>query len=406
MGDILQSGRLLKTLALRGQVHLCVDISLAAWAQGIYPFLQVHGIHAHGAAAALGEDRPIFSALKSIPFAQVYNLNFSGLNYSLSRLFDPAVVRGHRMENGQAAKDRWVELAFRWTGERRVAPLNLVDFWAFFAPDPLPPERVNPPAAGKGGGIGVVMAGRASRRSLPPETLARIVASVYRRYSSRDSRAVPIVLLGSKQEFSLARRLMRLLPEGILRQTRDLVGKTTLEDMNDVISGLDVLLTPDTGLMHLATHLGTPVEAFFLSSAWCFETGPYGLGHTVWQAAPTADVHCMPCLENRPCRYPEPRCAALFAGEDLAEALAGKTGSPVPGILCLKSGFDSLGVIYEARGGVDPLRARRNGRRALVGEWLGLERPAGAPFPPGGEEMYQERDWMLPDRSGMVRYGE
>ena len=36
---------------------------------------------------------------------------------------------------------------------------------------------------------------------------------------------------------------------------------------------LDVLLTPDTGIMHLAAHLGVPVFAFFLSSAWCHETG-------------------------------------------------------------------------------------------------------------------------------------
>ena len=47
-GDVVQTGRLLRTLARRGQVHLAVDAGLSALARLIYPFATVHGLALHG----------------------------------------------------------------------------------------------------------------------------------------------------------------------------------------------------------------------------------------------------------------------------------------------------------------------------------------------------------------------
>jgi hypothetical protein len=263
-----------------------VDASLAALARRIYPFAEVHAIHSHAtntdAAKVFVRNRDAFAALATIPFASVYNCNFSGMALSLAGLFDPGIVRGYCREYGQAFRSRWLRMGFRWMGNRRIAPMNLVDFWACLHPDPIDPARVNPKAAPGGGKkIAVVAAGREARRSLPPDVLAPLLAAAFAAHGGPE-----IVILGGNAERPFARRLVRLLPPAVLQKVDDACGRTSLEDLPGILEGCEAVLTPDTGVMHLAAHLGIPVQAFFLSSAWCFETGPYGEGHTVFAAQP------------------------------------------------------------------------------------------------------------------------
>jgi heptosyltransferase-1 len=59
-------------------------------------------------------------------------------------------------------------------------------------------------------------------------------------------------------------------------------------------------VTADTGAMHLAAALETPVVALFGPTApW--RTGPFGEGHEIVRLGLT----CSPCLKRR---CPDPRC--------------------------------------------------------------------------------------------------
>jgi ADP-heptose:LPS heptosyltransferase len=71
----------------------------------------------------------------------------------------------------------------------------------------------------------------------------------------------------------------------------NLVGTTSLEELMRELRRCRLLLTNDTGTMHLAALLGTPVVAIFGSTepAW---TGPLGQGHTVIRQ----HVECSPCF--------------------------------------------------------------------------------------------------------------
>ncbi|MBG3878511.1 heptosyltransferase, partial [Desulfovibrio oxamicus] len=154
------------------EVHLAVDATLAELARLVYPGVIVHGVRAHGGVPqedVLAHNARAFAALAAEGFDTVYNLNNSGLNMALAALFPPDIVRGYRSLNGQPLRDRWMRMAFRWVAHRRLSPVNLVDFWAALAPRPIAPARVNPIALRGGRGIGVVLAGRMSRRSLPPD---------------------------------------------------------------------------------------------------------------------------------------------------------------------------------------------------------------------------------------------
>lgn len=410
-GDLVQTKRLIRTLGARGEVHLCIDPALTGVAALLYPKAHVHPLPVHRKpdAAAFATVRATCAALATLHFDAVYNLNHAGFNRALARLFAPEQVRGYCMHGSQPLRSTWIRRAFRWTVVRPLAPVNLVDFWAWLDDAPCDATTVNPVATPRGGGIGVVLAGRESRRSLPPALLARCVQTAFEALGG-----APVFLLGSAAESPLARQVLRLLPARMGPQVQDFSGKTSWSDLADVVGGLDVVLSPDTGTMHLAAHLGVPVQAFFLSSAWCHETGPYGVGHTVWQSV----YECAPCLESSPCGL---HTACLQDFEDtallrgLARTLRGESLSSGategarhwPGsLVCCRSGVDNLGTVWHTLEGRDPHALRRQALRALVTEALHV------PLPALSSEVrallrdeallrlvYDDPDWMLPPPS-------
>lgn len=425
-GDILQTKRLILTLLTRGTVHLCVDASLAELARMVYPSssgVVVRPVHAHGQldAVAFAHNMTLFSQLAAECFDEIYTLNHSGLNRAMARMFDPAQVRGYAMHGDQPVHSPWIRMAFGWTQERRLAPLNLVDFWAYFTQNPIAPSMVNPLAAGQGKGLGVVLAGREQRRSLPPTVLAHVVHTAFESMGG-----VPVYLLGTASEKTAARQLMRALPSNMLDKVQNLAGQTDWQGLAEALTGLDAVISPDTGTMHLAAHLGVPVRAFFLSSAWCFETGPYGVGHTVWQAC----TECVPCLESAPCPL-NVECGKAFdtaalwrsvaarmnpsrnssawltqgqtQGQELGPVVGPVVGQDaVPQVLVLNSALDTLGSFWQGDMRQDALAPQREHLRAVVAEHVLADNAAPVPKPMGladaAQSLYTETQWMLTPR--------
>ncbi|WP_272699765.1 glycosyltransferase family 9 protein [Desulfovibrio sp. Fe33] len=397
-GDLVQTKRLMKTLLARpgATVHLCLDGSLAPLARLIYPDAILHPITAHGTGADAGsgvmkmlvENRRTFAELAGLDFAAVYNLNFSGLNFRLAALFDPDKVEGYAWRDGQELIGRWPAMAMRWSAFRRLG-INLVDFWGAYCPDMLPAEAVNPEASPKGGGIGVVLAGRESRRSLPAPLLAQIAATL-----AGSRKAQRLVLLGGQGEHAVGQAVLKELPTAVQRNTENLAGGTDWKQLVETVAGLDLLITPDTGTMHLAAHLGTPVAAFFLSSAWCHETGPYGLGHIVYQAS----TNCSPCLETAPCQE-NVKCLSGFAAPGFRRFLVTAKPEHSPGgILTLHSGFDALGQTYTPIAGNDPDAPRREVmRRFLLHHLSGSKTRFDELELNFARQLYREKDWMTAD---------
>ncbi|GAB7080222.1 glycosyltransferase family 9 protein [Megalodesulfovibrio paquesii] len=397
-GDLVQTRRLVASLAsphagpqadAGREVHLLVDHSLVPLARLVHPECVVHGITAHGLAApqaVIPELQRTVGALRAIPFETVYVLNFSPLAEALAAAFPSAQCRGYAWHRGQLLRAPWLSLAFRWSGRRAMAPCNLADLWAHLHEDPIAPTLVNPPAAAKGGGVGVVMAGRNARRSLPPAVLAGCVAALVHRLG----KSAPIHLLGSAAEAPAAKALREALPRALQSQCQDQTGKTDWARLHDLVGSLDCVLTPDTGVMHLAARLGVPVTATFLSSAWAWETGPYGQGHTVWQA--TRD--CAPCLESQPC-HQQVACLQPFSDRAFLRLLSMDKGEPPAGLVRLESTLDALGCNFVTVAGTDPQAATRR----LWRETVMADRHCGEGFGAGmarvADHLYHEPDWAL-----------
>jgi len=392
-GDLLQTKRLVAGLEQAGsRVHLLVDASLAGLARLVYPRAQVHAVAVH--------TRPDLSAvagtmreLEAIPFRRVYNLNYSGLSAALSTGFDPETVRGHRLHRGQVQRDPWAAMAFRWTRRRRFAGVNLADFWAGYAPPLAEAASVNPVARPRGGGLGVALAGRDPRRTPPPRVLAGVIQALLPTLGT-----ARVTLLGTAAERLAAKELTSLLPERVAQAVTDLTGRTSLEELADAVAALDGLLTPDTGIMHLAAHLGVPVTALFLSNAWCHETGPYGEGHTVWQST----LDCAPCLESAPCPHGV-ACLEPFASREFLRLVSGKSGvEPPAGLSGFRTGFDALGAACVPFQGEDPGREERLALRAFAARCLGLGGDAYAPDADLAEALVPDPDFMLPKHQALL----
>lgn len=96
-----------------------------------------------------------------------------------------------------------------------------------------------------------------------------------------------IAILGGARERPLGDAVARLMRV----TSRVLCGQTSLGELVGVLSHLKLLLTNDSGPMHLAAALGLPLVAIFGSTDWR-ETAPLGDRHRLVRE----DVDCAPCL--------------------------------------------------------------------------------------------------------------
>lgn len=102
------------------------------------------------------------------------------------------------------------------------------------------------------------------------------------------------VLFGSESEQHLAEEYKNTGAPCI-----DLIGKTTLPELAAALSLMSILVTNDTGTMHLAAGLGIPSLAIFLATAQPYDTGPYLEGCCCLEPA----LSCHPCDFNLDCPY-------------------------------------------------------------------------------------------------------
>ncbi len=99
----------------------------------------------------------------------------------------------------------------------------------------------------------------------------------------------PVWILGSKKDMPVAAEITRLSPGAV----RDLCGRTNLAQAIDLIAHAQAVVTNDSGLMHVAAALGTPLVAIFGSSSPNY-TPPLSLNAQVmW-----LQLECSPCFKR------------------------------------------------------------------------------------------------------------
>ncbi|CCO23890.1 glycosyltransferase family 9 protein [Maridesulfovibrio hydrothermalis] len=221
------------------------------------------------------------------------------------RLAEGREVRGFAMDEFgfNADTSPWAGFLQVASSNRGSSPFNVVDLFSkvagFDRPAPFhlaeaPPERTvaalelfeNFPPETKGF-VGFQPGASEERRRWPVAHFRELGMMLWNKL-----RRVP-VLLGTEGEQELGQRIL----DGAGFPYINLMGKTSLPELMAVLHRLDLLITNDTGTMHLAAGAGTPVAAVFLATAQPWDTGPAAENSLCLEP----DVDCHPCPFGAEC---------------------------------------------------------------------------------------------------------
>ena len=137
-----------------------------------------------------------------------------------------------------------------------------------------------------------------------PERFAEAAAKITEQSSAQ------WILLGTKNDAAIGEQIAAAIGDHCVNR----IGQTTLDQLIDELRQCSLLLTNDTGTMHLAALLGVPVVAVFGSTEPRL-TGPLGNGHTVLRH----HVECSPCfLRECPIDF---RCMKAVSADEVADAV-------------------------------------------------------------------------------------
>lgn len=145
---------------------------------------------------------------------------------------------------------------------------------------------------------------------------------------------IEIVLLGSEKEKDIGDRFQGQAGFPVI----DLIGKTGLADLPAIIKQCNLIISNDTGPIHIAAAVRTKVLGLYFSTAYFSETAPYGEGNVIIQA----ELPCSPCHEREMCKEMECKdCLTIEAVTQVAEMI-------LDGKKDLRFDFPNLSV-YESK---------------------------------------------------------
>ena len=137
-----------------------------------------------------------------------------------------------------------------------------------------------------------------------PERFAEVAKNIAARENAQ------WILLGTNRDIDVGKQIESLLDNHCVNR----IGQTTMEELIEELRDCRLLLTNDTGTMHLAALLGVPTVSIF-GSTEPLRTGPLGDGHIVLRR----HVECSPCfLRECPIDF---RCMKAVTVSEVTDAV-------------------------------------------------------------------------------------
>jgi ADP-heptose:LPS heptosyltransferase len=152
--------------------------------------------------------------------------------------------------------------------------------------------------------IGLLPASRWPTKNWPPECFAALGRLLRGRVANAS-----FFLLGGRADVPICNEIQKAIGGDVFNRA----GQTSLVEMGGLLRELDLLVTNDSGPMHMAAALGTPTLAIF-GPTDPGRTGPYGDGHAVVSVA----LPCRPCF-SRTCRVGGVPCLQGVTPERVAD---------------------------------------------------------------------------------------
>ena len=338
MGDLIQTSALLPALAQRGaKVDLLVSEAFADTARALPDVSRVFTLSLAEAVKPLWNNpssllksyrliRGLIDDLARGEYDRVLNLTHTDYSAALTALLGGREARGMTLdaEGRKMVIGSWAQYYFNAYINRIYNPFNLVDIHAGMAE--VRPARRLKFEVNEGARIRAAALLQASK--IGDGLLLGIIpgaSSPEKTWGVDNFAAAFKVLLKQMplQAIAMGAKSEEVLGEALAEQSGavNLCGQTDVLTLAAVLERCALVISNDTGPMHLAAAVGTPVIDVSLGSAYAAETAPWGEGH--WTLEPIID--CYPCQPRRHCdhctchRLLEPEAVAHLASAFLSD---------------------------------------------------------------------------------------
>lgn len=150
----------------------------------------------------------------------------------------------------------------------------------FFIPDKEAFDSASLPGEFRSGYIAFVIAGTWNTKKLPVDKVAELCKRIN----------YPVILLGGEEESQDGEKISRICGD----MTLNMAGKLTLWQSSSLVRDASLVLTNDTGLMHIAAAYKKKILSFWGNTVPQFGMSPYG-------ASPSSAFMEVTGLKCRPC---------------------------------------------------------------------------------------------------------
>lgn len=326
MGDLIQTGPLLSRLReewLDVAIDLVVDRSFAPTAALLTGLRQVISCdftrllddcrtQSKSLVTLMQEMTAWAAPLREAGYDRIVNLTFNRQTGLLASYIGAPELRGITAgpDGSPSVQNPWLSYFTDLHRHRCLNRFNLVDLYAMggSGPGAFSPLSVTVPADGRAwADVFLRSQGQIARRWIAVQAGASDIMKAWRpEYFGRTMARLSLhsdvgfVMIGTAAEadsIELAKSTYRA--SGGAAPILDASGQTTLHQLVGLLSRCQLLLTNDTGPMHLAVGVGTPVIDLSVGHVDHHETGPYGPGHWVIQP----DLACSPCGFDQICAH-------------------------------------------------------------------------------------------------------
>ncbi len=303
MGDILQSAELLRRIkgAHPGaEIHLLCNSLFTEVAEMLYLDRLIPVNLTSVAAQVQGKmklsdnlaARTLISGLRN--YDMIVNMNSHEIAHD--------IVSNLECENkiGFASKDRgsleWLYYGMSFIRSRRLSTLNLVDIYRYII-DRVPeePSFKDRPwrETAKTPRIVFQIASRNRKRQWDSDDFVALA----NRLIEEDCK---ITFVGASSERPAIDAIIKRISHG--QQVENLAGRTSIEGLFETLDKSDMLVTGDTGTMHVAAHQRVPFIGLFFGPAYPWET--LGYSDQCYTIFPVSSAFpCYPCPDEERCQY-------------------------------------------------------------------------------------------------------
>ena len=365
-GDLIQTSPVLAGLRKRhpdARIHLIVKSRFRGAAEMLPMVDVIHEIDGDALSEIVSQPgipfvdrfrkiREVVDRLSTLHFDVLINFTHSRASAVLLSLLDADETVGFTLDRDghRQVGSPWLSHMATLVRSRRLSRFNLVEIYlgAAGALGEGASLSVRIPAsarefadkrlAGAGPLVAVQVGASQDAKTWPVDRFTETVNALSRRIPS-----LRVLLVGVASEAEATRALMAACP-GV--QFEDLVGKTQLDGLAAVLEKSDLLLTSDTGTMHLAAAVGTTTCAVFVGLGMPHETAVYAEGHWILMSS----IACAPCSFQVTCGHPV--CHDDISTEWLADLLQrileGSSVDDIPALPranLLKTRFDEDGLL-------------------------------------------------------------